>query len=262
MQNTLGELNLIYCIIYLDDVIVLGCSEEEHSECLCVMFECFREYNLKWKPSKCSFFLSEIVYLAHHISCEGIHPSRENVHALEEFPVPETFTQVRAFCGLAGHYWCFIKGFAHIARPLYDMLGKEVKMGPVQLPPEAQKVVRVLKDKILSTPVLVFPGFGKPFLLEMDASKKLLGAVLSQKQDDRHYNPVTFGSHSLTPTEKNYHSSKMEFLALKWSVMEHFKEYLAYALFVDRTDNNPLMYVLTTTNLDATAQIGWCIGLL
>ena len=59
MQNTFGELNLTYCIIYLDDMIVFGCSEEEHLECLCVVFECFREFNLKLKPSKCSFFQSE-----------------------------------------------------------------------------------------------------------------------------------------------------------------------------------------------------------
>ena len=75
MQNTLEELNLTYCIIYLDDVIVFGCSEEEHLECLHIVFECFRAFNLKLKPSKCSFFQSEIVYLAHHISREGICPS-------------------------------------------------------------------------------------------------------------------------------------------------------------------------------------------
>ena len=215
MQNTLGELNLTYCTIYLDDVIVLGHSEEEHLECLCVMFECFREFNLKLKPSKCLFFQLEIVYLAHQISHEGIHPSRENVHTIEEFPIPETFTQVHAFCRLVGHYRHFIKGFAHIARPLYDVLGKGVKMDPVQLLQEAQGVVRILKDKILSAPVLVFPDFDKPFLLETDASNEGLGAVLSQKQDDRHYHPIAFGSCSLTPADRNYHSSKLEFLGLK-----------------------------------------------
>ena len=68
MQNTLGELNLMYCVIYLDDVIVFGRTEEEHLEHLHVVFERFREFNLKLKPSKCSFFQSEIVYLAHHFS--------------------------------------------------------------------------------------------------------------------------------------------------------------------------------------------------
>ena len=67
-QNTLGELNLTYCVIYLGDVIVFSHMEEEHLEHLRVVFERFREFNLKLKPSKCSFFQSEIMYLAHHIS--------------------------------------------------------------------------------------------------------------------------------------------------------------------------------------------------
>ena len=127
-------------------------------------------------------------------------------------------------------------------------------MGLVQLPPEAQEVVRVLKEKIQTAPVLVFPDFDRLFLLETDASKEGLGAVLSQKQENGCYHPIAFGSHSLTPAEKNYHSSKLEFLALKWSVMEHFKEYLALAPFVVRTDNNLLTYVLTTPNLDTTGH--------
>ena len=134
--------------------------------------------------------------------------------------------QVHTFCRLVGHYWRFIKGFANIAHPLYDVLGKEVKMGLVDLPPEAREAMDILKRKVQSMPILVFPDFDKPFLLKIDASKEGLGAALSQKQSDGCYHPVTFGSHSLTPSEKNYHSSKLEFLALKWSVMEHFKEYL------------------------------------
>ena len=227
---------------------------EEHLERLRIVLECFREFNLKLKPSKCSFFQSEIVYLAHHVSKEGIRPSDENIRAILEFPMPETYTEIRVFCGLLGHYRRFIRNFARIAHALYDLLGDEVKMGPVTLTPEAEEAVRILKEKITSAPVLVFPDFNKPFLLETDASKEGLGAVLSQKQDDGRYHPVAFGSRTLTQSEKNYHSSKLEFLALKWSVTEHFKEYLAYAPFTVRTDNNPLTYVLTTPNLDATGH--------
>ena len=108
-------------------------------------------------------------------------------------------------------------------------------MGPVTLTPEVAEVVRVLKEKISSAPVLVSPDFDKPFLLETDASKERLGAVLSQKQDDGRYHPVAFGSRMLTSSEQNYHSSKLEFLALEWSVTEHFKEYLAYTPFTVRT---------------------------
>ena len=104
MQNMLGELNLTYCIIYLDDVIVYGCTEEEHLEHLWIVLEHFREFNLKLKPSKCSFFQTEIVYLTHHVSKEGIHLSDKNIRAILEFPMPETYTEVRAFCGLSGHY--------------------------------------------------------------------------------------------------------------------------------------------------------------
>ena len=191
------------------------------------------------------------MYLAHHISWRGILPSWENVRAMQEFLMPETYTQVRTFCGLVGHYRRFIKGFANIADPLYDMLGKEVKMGPVDLPHKAQEAMGILKGKVQSAPVLVFPDFDKPFLLETDASKEGLGAVLSQKQSDGWYHPIAFGSHSLTPSKKNYHSSKLEFLVLKWSMTEHFKEYLMYMPFVVRTDNNPLTYELTMPNLDA-----------
>ena len=163
MQNTLGELNLTYCVIYLDDIIVFGRMEEEHLECLHIVFERFQEFNLKLKPSKCSFFQSKIMYLTHHVSRRGILPSRENVQAMEEFLMPKTYTQVHAFCRLAGHYRRFIKRFANVARPLYDMLGKVVKMGPVDLPLEAQEAMNVLKGKVQSTPILVFPDFDKPF---------------------------------------------------------------------------------------------------
>ena len=115
MQNTLGELNLTYCVIYLDDVIVFSHTEEEHLEHLRVVFEMFREFNLKLNPSKCSFLQSEIMYLAHNISQQGILPSHDNVWMVEEFPMPETYTQVCTFCRLAGHYCRFIKGFANIA---------------------------------------------------------------------------------------------------------------------------------------------------
>ena len=111
-----------------------------------------------------------------------------------------------------------------------------------------------MKQKIQTTLVLVFPDFDKPFLLETNAFKEGLGVVLSQKQDDRWYCPITFRSQSLTLVEKNYYSSKLEFLTLNWSVMEHFKQYLVYAPFVVKTDNNPLTYVLTIANLYATGH--------
>ena len=192
MQNTLGEINLTYCIIYLDDVIVFRHTEEEHLEYLRVIFECFREFSLKLKPAKCSFFQKEIVYLVHHVSSEGIHPGEENVRAIAEFPMPETYTEVRAFCGLAGHYCCFIKNFVHVWC-MHCMIYWVTRLRWDQwcLHPEAQEAVRLLKEKILSMHwywcCLILISLS---LLETDASKEGLGAVISQNQDDGCYHPV------------------------------------------------------------------------
>ena len=106
----------------------------------------------------------------------------------------------------------------------------------------------------MNSPVLVFTDYTKDFLLETDASKERLGAVLSQKQEDGQFHLVAYGSQVLTMHEKNYHSTKLEFLALKWAVTEHFKEYLLYQSFLVKTDNNPLTYIMTTPNLDTTGH--------
>ena len=84
----------------------------------------------------------------------------------------------------------------------------------------------------MTVPVLAFADYTKSFLLETNAFKEGLGAVLSQKQADRQYHLITYGSRALTSHEKNYHSTKLEFLALKWAVTEHFKENLLYQSFV------------------------------
>ena len=106
----------------------------------------------------------------------------------------------------------------------------------------------------MSSPVLDFVNYTKDFLLKKDASKDRLGVVLSQKQAEGCYHPVAYGSQALTAHEKKYHSTKLEFLVLKWAITEHFKEYLLYQPFLVRTDNNPLMYIMTTHNLDATGH--------
>ena len=103
MQSCLGELNLTYCLIYLDDIIVYAKSEEGHLDRLRTMFERFRKDNLKLKPSKCNLFQKEIMYLAHNVSAEGIRPSRAGLKAVAKFPEPTNYTQIRAFLGLVGH---------------------------------------------------------------------------------------------------------------------------------------------------------------
>ena len=92
MQNCMGELNFINCLIYLGDLIVFSWTAEEHLHQLHVVFNCLREYNLKLKPSKCSFFREEINYLAHQVSKQGVWPSDTNIKAITEYTSPQTYT--------------------------------------------------------------------------------------------------------------------------------------------------------------------------
>ena len=132
-------------------------------------------------------------------------------------------------------------------------------MEHVDLSPEALEAFDCLKAACLQAPILAFPDFDKPFLLETDASRKGLGAVLSQKQADGRYHPIAYASRVMNETEQRYHSNKQEFLALKWAVTEQFHEYLSpYGKnrneFVVCTDNNPLTYIFSSANLDAAGQ--------
>ena len=222
-----------------------------------VVFDHLREYNLKLKPSKCSLFQEEINYLAHQVSKEGVWPSDTNVKAIAEYAPAQTYTEIRAFLGLMGHYRQFIKGFARIAQPRNKHSAGERasrKSEQVSLSEDALEAFKALKQACMNSPVLAFADYTKDFLLETDASKEGLGAVLSQKQEDKRFHPVVYGSQALTIHEKNYHYMKLKFLALKWAITEHFKEYLLYQPFLVKTDNKPLTYIMTTPNLDATVH--------
>ena len=94
MQNCLGELNLIYCLIYLDNLIVFSRTMKEHLHRLHVMFDQLREYNLKLKLSKCSLFKEEINYLAHQVSKQGVWPSNTNLKAIAECAPPQTYMEI------------------------------------------------------------------------------------------------------------------------------------------------------------------------
>ena len=122
MQNCMGELNLIYCLIYLDDLIVFSQMVEEHLHQFHVLFDQLREYNLKLKPLKCSLFKEKINYLAHQVSKQGVWLSDTNLKAITECAPLQTYTETRAFLGLVGHYRQFIKGFEQITQLLNEHL--------------------------------------------------------------------------------------------------------------------------------------------
>ena len=191
---------------------------------------------------------------------------------------PRTVGEFRRLLGLIGYYRRHIKDFAKIARQLLELLqnihevetngdprprgGRNRSETSNQLPSNHpiswlenhQQALEHLLDCITTSPVMGYPDHGKEFVLHTDASKDGLGAVLYQRQDGK-MRVIGYGSRALFAAEKNYHlhSGKLEFLALKWAVCEHFREHLYYSPhFTIYTDNNPLTYVLTTAKLNAT----------
>ena len=263
MQNCLGELNLSFAMVYLDNVIVYSEMPEDHLTRLQAIFDHFAHHGLKLKPSKCHFFKEEITYLGREISAKGMLPGQKGIEEIARMGPPMMYTGVRKFIRAVGYFCCFIKNFSWIAKPLNDLLGcgnSKLKNHPISLTAAAEDAFYTLKKKCATAPVLAFADLKRPFLLETDTSKYGLGAVLHQVQEDGKYHPVAYASRTLHGSKANYHSSKFEFLALKWAVTQQFKEYLMYQPFTVRTYNNPLTYMLMTPNLDATGH-HWVLAL-
>ena len=141
----------------------------------------------------------------HQVSKEGVQPSDFNLRAITECALPQTYAEIQAFLGLVGHCQQFIKGFACITQQLNGLLsgeGASRKLEWVSQLEDASRAFNALKQECMSAPVLAFTDYTKEFLLETDASKERLRAVLSQKQVDRQYHPVTYGGQAITAHEK------------------------------------------------------------
>ena len=95
MQNCLGELNLTYALIYLDDIVVFSDTEKEHVKRLAAVFKRFCKHGLKLKPSKCEFFKEEIYYLGHRVSADGMKPGTDNLDGIVAMAPPMTATGIR-----------------------------------------------------------------------------------------------------------------------------------------------------------------------
>ena len=220
MTNCLGELNYSTCLVYLDNVVIFSSTQGEHVKRMWAVLEHFRLHGLKLKPSKCEFFKEKIEYLGHSVSSKGVWPSRDNLKVITKYPEPTMYTAIKGFIRLMGHYRHFIKDFAKIADPLHEYVRGDTakkKKERVVLNKAARDAFHKLKKAVMSALVLAYPDPNKEYLLKIDASKLGPGAVLSQKQADGRYHPVAFGSRTLHGAEVNYHSTKPEFLAMKWS---------------------------------------------
>ena len=259
MENCLGDLHLRSCIIYLDDIIIYSKTPEEHVHRLEQVFEKLAAAGLKLKPSKCEFFKTEINYLGHVVSQEGIRTDDKKIEAIKNWPRPITNTDVRSFLGFTNYYRRFIHKYSQIAKPLNSLIMGDSskhknKKTKVEWNQACEESFERLKEICSQTPVLGYADYTKPFRLNTDASTEGLGAALYQTQEDGTERVIAFASRTLGKSERNYDAHKLEFLALKWAVTEKFHEYLYGGNFDVYTDNNPLTYVLTTAKLDATGQ--------
>ena len=167
---TLGNYTQLYSLIYLDNIVVFSQTTEEHLHYLCIVFDQFREHNLKLKPLECSIFREEITYLAHPVSKDGVQPNNVNLKAIAECASPQTYMEVHVFLGLVGHYRRFIKGFAWVAQPLSKHLageGASRKSEWVLLSEDALKAFEALKQACITAPILAFVDYTKCCVRQM-----------------------------------------------------------------------------------------------
>ena len=282
MERCVEGLRDTICVPYLDDLIVFSPDFNSHLNHLRQVFERLRNHGIKLKPKKCDMFKNEVNYLGHVVSEEGYRTDDSNIkviNALKEF-VPKTVGDVRRVLGLLNYYRKYIKNFAQIAKPLFELTqkakedvfqdlqdgrkqkGQQAKQHqvssrqPVKWEVHHKETLLHLLDCLAKPPILAYPDYDLPFTLHTDASNAGLGAVLYQRQDSK-MRVIAYASRNLTSTERNYnlHAGKLEFLALKWAVCEQFRDILYHAkFFTVYTDNNPLTYILTSAKLNATTQ--------
>ena len=125
MDSCLRDMHFKWCKIYLDDIIVFSKTPEEHIQRLRVVFKKLSAAGLWLKPSKGEFYKSHITYLGHIMSKDGIEPDPKKITATNELPVPKTVTEVQSFLGFTNYYQKFIPKYAHVAKPINQLVSGE-----------------------------------------------------------------------------------------------------------------------------------------
>ena len=237
VEMYLGDQQYLTLLFYLDNICIFSSSIDEMLDRIAMVLYCLKEFNLKIKPKKSFFFQSNVLFLGHMLSKDGILSNPEKVSKVRDWPVPKMAKEVHSFLGLASYYRRFIPKFAKWANPLHDLIrpiatkkkhaGTQLQPLQPDLPPfkwdsQHQESFDRLKDALTSSPILAYPNYNKPFILETDASLKGLGAVLSQEDDDGNFRIISYASCTLKLYERSmwkYSSAKLELLALKWAIL-------------------------------------------
>ena len=238
MELALSDLHWKTCLVYLDDIIIFSRTVEDHFSRLAEVFQRLRDAGLKLKPSKCKLLRTSVKYLGHVVSDRGVETDPEKTLTVTTWPTPCNAKELRQFLGFASYYRRFVKNFAMIAAPLYTLTEKNKEWSWTE---KCEIAFQDLKDKLTSSPVLVFPDFNQNFILDCDASGEGLGAVLSQC-DNGIERPVAYASRRLTKAERRYSATRREMLALVWAA-QHFQSYLLGRPFRARTDHHALKWL-------------------
>ncbi|MGH0121890.1 UNVERIFIED_CONTAM: hypothetical protein FKN15_067186 [Acipenser sinensis] len=239
MDRVLSGMQWETCLVYLDDVIVLGSSVKEMLTRLHQVFDRLRSANLKLKPAKCCLFHRQVEYLGHIVSEMGIATDPQKVQKVQEWPTPKDVSEVRQFVGLASYYRRFVKDFATIAQPLHALTKKYARFSWTEA---CQEAFDELKSRLVSAPILGYPLDGDGLILDTDASNYGIGAVLSQVQEGEEC-VLVYGSRRLSPTEQNYCTTRRELLAVV-AFTSHFRQYLLGRFFTVRTDHSSLLWLM------------------
>ena len=169
---------LPFAFVYLDDVLIHSPDVKTHLKHIRILFQRLRKADLKFKDSKCNYFKTHVEYLGHLVSGKGIKPLPEKLESVKRMPAPTTLKEIKQFLGLVGYYRKFIPRFADIARPMTNLTKQDV---PFEWTIQCQASFELLKDALITSPILKYPDPNKPYTLFTDASKHAWACVLTQE---------------------------------------------------------------------------------
>ena len=251
MNMVLSKENWVKCVIYLDDVLIFGRTIEEHNDRLEEVLTRIKEAGLKLAPEKCRFLQTEIHYLGHVITANGVSTDPDKINSIRYWKLPMCKKEMQTFLGFCNYYRRFIHGYAKLSENLSSMIKKENKFGWTE---ETKSVFYELRDRLTKAPVLALPQKDGKYILDTDASYNAIGAVLSQVQDGEE-KVLYYASKSLTKSQRQYCITRKELFAIYIFVLK-FKHYLIGKTFLVRTDHQALKWLL---NWDSPNTSQYCI---